>query len=327
MVLKQNLADYIHTDMLNINNYSGQSYIVSGCEVKENSPTDMNVIVSSGEYVLNGVKVVCVGDTILLTAANPLRYKYAIIRGNSSGVLSVVYGQEEATNGIKPNRPLNVPNYEPDDYVALARIRVGDVSEIINNDIIDLRQFNSIFNIIDENKFDTIEMNIKESTDSNATLTDADASLWDITNVGADNIYLNFGSSATTDNFYLKPNENIIINLNQVQLNYICRSGETSDLSVVSGKATNNKFSNFISKNVSISNSSTAIYNDTNSYKEWLIFNDGVEDVYLNFGSSAATSNFKLKSGKYTVIVFESNKLYGITESGTAVVRILGLRM
>lgn len=141
MVLKQELKDYIHTDMLNINNYSGVTYIIEGCEVTGNTPNDMNVIINSGKYMLNEIEVELAGDIVLLEASNPNMYKYGIIRGDVDGNIDVIYGIEEMTNGIKPNRPLNVPDYDPDNYIALARILIGDVTEILQNNIYDLRIF------------------------------------------------------------------------------------------------------------------------------------------------------------------------------------------
>lgn len=144
MVLKQELGSYKYSDVSNINNYSGQSYVVSGCGVTENSPADMNVVVASGVVVLGGTKVTVAGGNVLLTTASSGKYKHAIIRVDSSGTLSAVYGTEDVTDGVPPSGALNVPDYDPDNYVALARINIGNVSTITNSDIYDLRKISPI---------------------------------------------------------------------------------------------------------------------------------------------------------------------------------------
>jgi len=140
MVLKKSLASYLHTDEVNINNYSGQSYVVSGCGVTENTPTDMDVVVASGEIVLDGTKITISGGNVTLTSASSGKYKYAIIRADNTGSLDAVYGNEDVTNDTPPNGSLNVPDYDPDNYVALARVKIGNVSSITNSDIKDLRK-------------------------------------------------------------------------------------------------------------------------------------------------------------------------------------------
>lgn len=167
MVLKVNRLEKIHSDVQNINNYAGQSYILSGLATTENTPNDMDVLVSAGEFVLNGAKVSCAGGNVTLTAASAGLYKYVIIRANSSGVLSAVedLSMEDNTDDSVGSPALGVPDYDPDNYVAIARVLVGDVTAITDANIKDLRKFNSDSTQIEENT-NNILINLKMQSDN-----------------------------------------------------------------------------------------------------------------------------------------------------------------
>lgn len=166
MVLKVNRLEKIHSDVQNINNYAGQSYILSGLATTENTPNDMDVLVSAGEFVLNGAKVSCAGGNVTLTAASAGLYKYVIIRANSSGVLSAVedLSLEDNTDDSVGSPALGVPDYDPDNYVAIARVLVGDVTAIVDANIKDLRKLNSDSTQIEKNT-NNILINLKMNCD------------------------------------------------------------------------------------------------------------------------------------------------------------------
>ena len=137
-----NNTEYWHTDMFNVNNFLEISYVLSGCGVTANSPNDSTVNIASGEIMLNDEQVTVSSQNITITAASSGKYKYALVRINSSGVASVVYGTESSNDDI--NNLLNIPDYDPDNYVLLARIKRSDVTNITNSDIKDMRQIHSV---------------------------------------------------------------------------------------------------------------------------------------------------------------------------------------
>ena len=136
--MKKELNTFVHTDEINVLSYSGSNGVISGCEVIENTTPDMNVIVKAGTYVLDGIIYRITSDqTLSVTAANSGKYKFGLVRINSSGVASIIYGVEEDTDDV--NFALNVPDYDPDNYVLLARILIGNVTSITNSVITDMR--------------------------------------------------------------------------------------------------------------------------------------------------------------------------------------------
>jgi len=328
MKIEQN--KYIHKDMQN-NMARQQKYgIISGCGVTADSPASMGVIIASGTYLFNGVKVITAGDTVTLDTADASYNRYDSIVLDNAGNLSAVKGtlslndDDPALTGVLP-----INDYNPDTYIPIARIFVGKgVSTITASDIKDLIINAGFFNFIETNEISgNLDTSSESITDADGSETNLNASLWILQNVGADNIYLNFGAVATTNNFYLKPDENITLNLDKTVLHYICDTSLTSTLSIISGTASNNIYNNFLSISVSIANTSTQIYDSTNNYKEWLIINDGTEDVFIKFGTVATVNDYKLKAGETLAIKYEINKLYAITTSSTATVRVFALRV
>lgn len=181
-------------------------------------------------------------------------------------------------------------------------------------------------NTFDSNNiYSGIDISEVSASDSNATKTIASASVWILKNTGSSNVYINFGATASTSNFYLKPSEEISFQLQETQLNYICDTSETSDLSIIGGVGQINRYTEFLSSVTNVTTSSTEIYNDTQTYKNWLISNDGAVDVYIRFSATATTSDFRIAPGESLNINYEANRLDGITASSTADIRVFAV--
>jgi len=159
-------------------------------------------------------------------------------------------------------------------------------------------------------------------TASNASTTVANATVWIIKNTGANNVYINFGAAATTSKFYLKPNEEIQFQLQQTQLNYICGTGLTSTLSIIAGVGAWKRYSNFLSTTVTVNNSTTDIYNSATSYSNWLISNNGAQDIFVRFAATAVTTDYRIKVGETLSINYPSIRLCGRTSTSTSVARV-----
>ena len=159
-------------------------------------------------------------------------------------------------------------------------------------------------------------------TDSNASTTVANATVWILKNTGLNNVYINFGGAATTSNFYLKPNEEIQFQLQQTQLNYICGTGLTSTLSIIAGVGAWKRYSNFLSSTTTINATTTAVYNSATSYTNWLISNDGAQDIFIRFAATAVTTDYRLKVGEILSINYPANRLDAISASATSVIRV-----
>jgi hypothetical protein len=154
-------------------------------------------------------------------------------------------------------------------------------------------------------------------SDTNDSTTVANATVWILKNTGANNVYINFGADAATTNFYLKPNEEIQFQLQQTELNYICAAGLTSTLSIIAGVGAWKRYSNFLSTTIEVEDSTTAIYNDATSYSNWLISNDGANDMCVRFSATAVTTDYRIKVGETLSINYPSIRLDGITISAT----------
>lgn len=181
-------------------------------------------------------------------------------------------------------------------------------------------------NTFDSNNiYGSLDLSEGSATDSNATKTISNASVWILKNTGSNNVYINFGAAASTSNFYLKPSEEISFQLQETELNYICDTGETSDLSIIGGEGQINRYTEFLSSVITVGTSSTEIYNDTQNYKNWLITNDGGNDVYIRFSATATTSDFRIKVGETLNINYEANRLDGIADTSSVNVRVFAV--
>jgi len=139
--MKINTNEYNHTDMFNVNNYLELSHVIHGCDVVANTPADTTVVINSGYIKNNGQFAYVTTQTVTVSPANLYHYRYAAIVVNSSGVASVILGGTSSNDDI--TAPLTIPDYDPDTYVLLARIKRYDIitqgNSIRTADIKDMR--------------------------------------------------------------------------------------------------------------------------------------------------------------------------------------------
>ncbi len=181
-------------------------------------------------------------------------------------------------------------------------------------------------NIFNSNNISSgIDVSEQNVSDTNASKTVTGATVWLIKNTGANDVFINFGATATTNNFNLKPTEELKFQARETQLNFVCDTGLSSTLSVIGGVGAVSRYPEFLSTNVSVSSTSTEIYNDTQTYDNWLISNDGAVDVYIRFSATAVTTDYKIPAGDNLIINYNSNRLDGITSSGTTTIRVFAV--
>lgn len=115
--------------------YANENAVLTGCGVTEQSPQALGVTVASGK-IFFGTDVIDVESTDLTITANSSGDpRIDLVLVNSSGDVSI-------SQGIPSVLPAT-PDFEPDDYIVLARITVANGVSIITNDSIkDLRTLN-----------------------------------------------------------------------------------------------------------------------------------------------------------------------------------------
>ena len=150
-----------------------------------------------------------------------------------------------------------------------------------------------------------------------------------IKNIGLNNCYFVFDTSATTSNIMIKSGSEITFeNTSFDNISAICDTGEITELNLTIscgqiGQKTNSEI-------ISISTtdaSSNESFSDTTNYKDLYIINEGANDVYINFGATATTDNLKLISK--AVIAIENTNKYQISSicaaGETSTIKILGV--
>ena len=116
--------------------YVGQNGVKNGCEVTENSPADMDILIASGEVYFASSTVSVLSTSITITANGTSYERIDVARIDSSGVVDVVAGTPASL-------PLS-PEYDPDNYVAVALIEVpANATQIVGTKIIDARTLNT----------------------------------------------------------------------------------------------------------------------------------------------------------------------------------------
>ena len=116
--------------------YVGQNGVRSGCQVTENSPIDMSVLVSTGEVYFGSSTISVTGTSVSIDSNATSFERIDVLRINNSGVVSVV-------KGTPASLPLS-PEYDPDNYVAIGVIRVlSGVTGIPNSRRLDARTLNT----------------------------------------------------------------------------------------------------------------------------------------------------------------------------------------
>lgn len=82
--------------------------------------------------------------------------------------------------------------------------------------------------------------------------------------------------------------------------------------------------SNIEQHKISVTDSSTT-QNWTNAIKSFIFFNDGDEDVHINFDGVATTNHFKLRVGSSFSVDYATQDTRFITTSGTATIFAIGI--
>jgi len=113
--------------------------VLEGCEVTEQSTPDMTVQVSSGSTAFDDESVSVSGGNITIESADANNPRFDIIAIDSSGNL-MNPTSENGLKGVADSDPRPSDDWEHDDYVVLALVRVNaGVTEITNDDITDLK--------------------------------------------------------------------------------------------------------------------------------------------------------------------------------------------
>ncbi len=135
MVLKFEKNKRAYVSDLNNLAMMNRNAVRNGCEVVAHSPADMGVRVSSGS-VFFGQNVVSVAEQDLTINESHQSYdRIDLIVVDNTGTASVIVGT--------PEQEPHTPDYDPLNYVVLARIWVDDLATTIETtNIVDLRVLN-----------------------------------------------------------------------------------------------------------------------------------------------------------------------------------------
>jgi hypothetical protein len=133
---KGGIQENVYSAELNNIAYANTNGVLTGCEVTESVTPAMSVDVASGNVFFGN-------DTIEVSASNDLAIssnssgfsRLDLVVVNSSGVISVITGTAAQV--------VTTPDYEPDDYVVLARVTVTSGATSITNTMVkDIRVLN-----------------------------------------------------------------------------------------------------------------------------------------------------------------------------------------
>lgn len=113
----------------------GRRSVRSGCLVAEKGTPDMSVDVASGVVLFDSSFVTVASTNVAIATSDPSYDRVDLVVVSNVGVVSVLTGTTDPIN----NKPKS-PDYDPDDYVVLARVFVDDgVTTILDAAITDLR--------------------------------------------------------------------------------------------------------------------------------------------------------------------------------------------
>jgi len=160
--------------------------LTTDCLVTENGVPDMSVDVAAGTILFNAADVVVAGQNVVITAADPSQDRIDLIVVDVAGTASVITGTPAATP--------KAATYDPDTYLALARVFVDDaVTAILNAVITDIRIYNTGVGAgIDMEEIDGVPTvaNVNTIKVTNGSLTDDGGGVVTLeTGVGGTNIY------------------------------------------------------------------------------------------------------------------------------------------
>ncbi len=129
--------EVIYSAELNNMAHANLNTVLTDCEVSASSPAAMTVDVASGTIFFGNdvITVVASSDTLTIDAESTSNDRIDLIRVDSTGTLSVLKGTASAVPAT--------PDYDPDNYIVLAIITVGNTTTSITSDEIeDIRVLN-----------------------------------------------------------------------------------------------------------------------------------------------------------------------------------------
>lgn len=151
-----------------------------------------------------------------------------------------------------------------------------------------------------------------------------------IRNIGTADCYFDLDNTSTTINQFLPAGSEILLtNCSFSYISAITASGSTT-LSIAVFVGLNNKTgykTNKESLSLSVTDSSSNVsFTNTTSYKDIILTNTGPNNIYLNFGATATTSNMILRPSKSLSLMTNKYQISAICATGlTSTLRILGV--
>ncbi len=127
------------------------------------------------------------------------------------------------------------------------------------------------------------------------TLAATGSDVYYVKNTGENNTFINFGATATTNNFYLQPGEEIRLSLSSDNIQVVTASS-TSSISILSGAAPCQTFNDVLTTKVSVTTASTTL--STTSFQTAIIINDGLYPAWLGIGAVATATKYRLGVGE-----------------------------
>lgn len=320
----------VHKDELNNIARQQKFGVISGCETTADSPASLDVIVSAGDYLINGVKYSTLGDTITITPDATYNSSASIFL-DTSGVVSVEYGAL-SLNDDTTGKPLPTYDYDADTHLPIARIFVGGgVSAISQSNIKSLRIENFDTSELNEKIYDdVILLNLEATTSSAALDLSSIANKYSITikNIGYINCFISFTNTATTSDYMIPFGSELFLNNCSFDDISAITSANSTTLSISIGvKQSSGERQNFEILNINATDTTSAIsFANTTEMKSISIVNVGVGDCYINFGNTAATTNYKLQVEDLFVTTTTKYTIASICDTGdTTTIRILGV--
>ena len=129
---------YLHTEYLNNLAQVNRFCVVEGCEVTPSGGFVLSI--SSGKILFDGSEVEVPAQTVTLDAADAVLNRADLIVVDNSGNVSVLKGNYSTADDV--STPLSTVDYDPTQYVVLARVNVwAGAIQITADNVKDLRVF------------------------------------------------------------------------------------------------------------------------------------------------------------------------------------------
>ena len=129
---------FLHSEYLNNIAQVNRFCVVEGCEVTPAGGMQLNI--SAGTILFNGESVEVPAQTVTLDAADAVLNRADLIVVDNSGNVSVLKGNYSTADDV--STPLSTVDYDPTQYVVLARVNVwAGATQITADYVKDLRVF------------------------------------------------------------------------------------------------------------------------------------------------------------------------------------------